>query len=125
MKYVVDTPKHILKSMRLQLISYALLFFLVPLPAVFSSASGFDYFTNLLLIMNPTVVFGLNILYCIRNKFRWYVPLLAGAFFVPSVFIYYNSTALPYSVAYIVLAYIGAAVGVSIYKGNEDLPKDI
>lgn len=125
MKHIPETSRNILKSMRLQLISYVLLFFLVPLPAVFSSSSGFDYFTNLLLIMNPAVVFGLNILYCIRNKFRWYVPLLAGAFYAPSVFIYYNITALPYAVAYIVLSYIGAAVGVSIYKGNEDLPPDL
>ena len=125
MKHVVDTPRHILRSLRLQLVSFVLLFFAVPLPAVFSSASDFDYLTNLLLIMNPAVVFGLNILYTMRNNFRWYVPLLGGAFFIPTVFIYYNTTAIPYSIAYIVLGYIGAAVGVSINKGNTDLPKDI
>lgn len=125
MRYAVNTPKAILKSLRMQFISFGILFFLVPLPAVFSSSLDFDYLTNLLLIMNPAVVFGLNILYCMHNKFRWYVPLLGGGIFVPSVPIFYNITAVPYAISYLVIAYIGAAVGVSINKGNTDLPTDV
>lgn len=119
------TPKAILKSLRMQFIIFGSFFFLVPLPALMSSAPDFNYITNLLLIMNPAVVFGLNILYCIRNKFRWYVPLIGGGVFLPSVPLYYNPTALPYAISYIVLGYIGAAVGISISKGNTDLPTDV
>lgn len=117
-----NKPKTIMKTLVTQFVSLGILFFIVPMPALFSSGLDLNYLTNLLLIMNPAVVFGLNILYCMRSKFRFYVPLLGGGMFLPSVPIFYNTTALPYAIAYIVLAYIGAAVGISINKGNADTP---
>lgn len=114
MKLNITSPKYVLKSLTLQFGVLAALFYLIPLPAYVSINSNYNYLTNMLLIMNPAVVFGLNILYCLREKFRWYVPLLGGAMFVPSIFLFYNITAMPYVFIYMGMGYVGAAVGVAI-----------
>ena len=53
-----------------------------------------------------------------KNKMKYVYPLFAAALFVPSVFIYYNSSALVHSLWYFVTASIGLIVGIGISRLN-------
>jgi hypothetical protein len=113
------TDKSRLRSILPFLAGYALLYFAVPFPSFFNmraAETGLLLYT--LYIINPALAFGLNILYTIRNRFYWPLPLLAGALFAVSVPVYYNRTAIIYIFSYIALGYVGAAAGYSVRKNK-------
>lgn len=66
----------------------------------------------------PSVSFFVYMAYAAKSGFSWLTPLACGALFIPVAIIFLNYTALPYAVAYIVLAYIGEAVGLVIRRGR-------
>ena len=108
------------KAMLPYIFTFVALFYAVPIVArldVQLAQTGLLFY--MLYIFNPALSFGLNIMYAMKHGFIWYFPLFAGALFIPSIFIYYNQTAVIYIFAYIVLAYIGAAAGYSIFRGRD------
>ena len=46
-----------------------------------------------------------------KFKYRFYYPLFASISFIPSIFIYYNDSALVHSVWYLVISLIGVLLG--------------
>lgn len=65
----------------------------------------------LLLILCPTICLFTALLFSFRNGFRWYFPLAAGLLFLPTVWIYYNSSALVYPLLYAAIALLGCGMG--------------
>ena len=53
------------------------------------------------------------------GRLRFLYPVLAAALFIPSIFIYYNSSALVQSVWYLVVSFIGLAAGALIRRVSE------
>lgn len=47
-------------------------------------------------------------------KYKFYFPLFAAIVFIPSIFMYYNESALIHSVWYLVISLIGVFVGYII-----------
>ena len=60
-----------------------------------------------LLVALPVLCFFVAFAYGVKNRFHWVFPLLCGVLFVPSVFIFYNVSALPYALIYGVIALVG------------------
>ena len=50
------------------------------------------------------------------NKIKYFYPLITAILFIPSVFIYYNESALIHSVWYFVVSVVGTAIGTVITK---------
>jgi len=50
------------------------------------------------------------------KKIKYFYPLVTSILFVPSVFIYYNESALIHSVWYLVISAIGLSAGAIIHK---------
>jgi hypothetical protein len=97
-----------------------LAYYAAPAPILFSPSSvAADSLTNMILIRNPAACFILNIMLGMRYGFIWKVPLACGLAFLPAVFIYYDYTTLVYMFSYIVVSYIGAFAGYSMYKQND------
>lgn len=48
------------------------------------------------------------------GKIKWGYPVLVGLLFVPSVFLYYNESALIHAVWYLVIAFVGISLGAII-----------
>lgn len=69
-----------------------------------------------LVIINPAVCFAVYFVYGRRSAQSWLAPLWSGILFLPTVFVFYNYTALSYTLAYIVLAYIAQAAGLASRK---------
>ena len=69
------------------------------------------------LIIWSLVCFTVSLLYGIRKEFKLFYPVIVAALFIPTIFIYYNSTAWIYSFIYAVIAFAGGRVGSYIvYK---------
>ncbi len=97
----------------------AAFYYAVPLASLIGShAVDSTMLMYVLYIFNPAVVFITNMVYTMRHGFNWFLPLLTGALFVPSIPIFYNQTAIIYIFSYIVLGFIGAAAGFSIRKNG-------
>lgn len=48
---------------------------------------------------------------CIKEKAKYVYPLLVSVLFIPSVFIYYNDSALIHSIWYLVISSVGLLIG--------------
>ena len=82
---------------------------------IFPLFSGsIDAMGMVLLIILST--FGLSfVLSCIsKNRIKYLYPVIISILFIPSVFIYYNESALIHSVWYLVISSIGMIIGLII-----------
>ena len=64
-----------------------------------------------LLLFIPLVCFVCSLVYGVMESFHWQYALMTAILFLPSIFLYYNSSASVYSVGYGVLALIGNLLG--------------
>ncbi|MDV0443457.1 hypothetical protein [Methanorbis rubei] len=69
------------------------------------------YFIVLLLILLPLICFVLGFLYGFFSAFHLVFPLLVTLLFLPTVFLYYNVSALGYALAFLVITFVGNGVG--------------
>ena len=49
-----------------------------------------------------------------RNKIKYFYPLIISILFIPSIFIYYNESALVHSIWYLIVSTCGVLIGISI-----------
>lgn len=88
-----------------------LLFYVLPLFAGPTDAMGMVF-----LIIVGTFILSLLIGVLSNNKIKYFYSVFTSIIFIPSVFIYYNESALIHSVWYLVVASIGLFIGSSICK---------
>ena len=91
------------------LILQLIMFYLFPLTAGPTDAIGM-----VVLIILATFVLSLVLGSISENKLRFIYPLLVAILFIPSVFIYYNETALIHSVWYLIISALGLISGLLI-----------
>ena len=85
------------------------IFYILPL-----FADPTDMMGMVLLIILATLLLSIMIGVVSNKKVKYLYPVVTAVVFIPSVFIYYNKTALIHSVWYLVLSAIGLAVGSGI-----------
>jgi len=86
-------------------------------------------FYLLALTAGPTDTMGLVILLVLINfilsmimgifsnkRIKYFYPVIISLLFIPTVFIYYNESALIHSLWYFVISYIGLAIGIVFNK---------
>lgn len=69
-----------------------------------------------LLIILPLVILVGSSFWGALYKFNIVPPIIAGALFIPTVFIFMNSSAMVYAAAYAVIALAGVAIGHICYS---------
>ncbi len=86
-------------------------FYIFPLFAGPTDAMG-------MVVLIILAVFILSIIIGIisKNKLKLLYPIAVAVLFIPSVFIYYNKTALIHSIWYLVDSSIGMVIGIIINK---------
>ena len=87
------------------------MFYIFPLFAGPTDAMGMVFF-----IWLSTIILGLSMSLISHKKIKYLYPLIVSILFIPSVFIYYNESALIHSIWYFVISVIGLLVGIVIYK---------
>ena len=92
------------------LIIQLFLFYIVPL------FKGVAEMGLVLLLIVGTFILSIIISSVSKEKVKYYYPLVVSILFIPSIFIYYNETALIHIVWYFVDSLIGLVMGTIIYK---------
>ena len=67
---------------------------------------------SMLLLYNPAAILAISAVYGFKHRFKWYYLLMVPVLFVPSVFIFYNGSALIYALFYEVFCAAGLGLGV-------------
>ena len=86
-------------------------FYLLPL-LIKDTGSGM----LILLIAIPLICFLTSTFFGIKNSFNWIYCLCFTLLFIPTVFIYYNESAIFYSAVYAIITIIGNFIGKMIYN---------
>ena len=88
-----------------------LMFYIYPLLVGMDNPFGM-----VLMIVLITFILSTIIGRIIKEKIKYLYPIVISVLFIPSVFIYYNESALVHSLWYLVVSYIGIGLGTLIYK---------
>ena len=88
----------------------ALIFYILPL-----FAGPTDIMGLVVLLIFSVFLSSLVLGVISKNIVKYLYPLATAIIFIPSVFIYYNSSALVHAVWYLVISIIGMALGTGIY----------
>ena len=76
-----------------------------------------EILTNMQLMgLNPMVVFLTTIMYTVRVGINWKFPFIAGALFLPTIFLFYTFEHIVYAITYAVIAYAALALGALIRR---------
>lgn len=87
------------------------MFYIFPLFAGPTDAMGM-----VLLILIVTFILSIIIASVSKEKWKYIYPIVISLLFIPSVFIYYNDSALIHTVWYLVDSSVGLLIGTIIYK---------
>lgn len=69
-----------------------------------------------LLTYIPIIVFVTSFIFGIKNHFPYVLPAIVAVLFVPTIFIYYNFTAIGYILGYYLISLVGVALGQLLRK---------
>lgn len=75
-----------------------------------------DTMGMVLLIILATLLLAIILGTISNNKIKYCYPILVALLFIPSIWIYYNESALIHSVWYLVISAIGLLIGMAINK---------
>ena len=87
------------------------MFYISPLFAGPTDAMGM-----VLLIILATLLLATILGIISNNKIKYSYPILVSLLFIPSIWIYYNESALIHSVWYLAISLVGLLVGTAINK---------
>lgn len=88
-----------------------MLFYILPIFAGQTDTMGMVF-----LIIIGTFILSLLIGILSNNKIKYFYSIFTAILFIPSVFIYYNESALIHSIWYLVVASVGLFIGSLINK---------
>ena len=75
-----------------------------------------DTMGMVLLIILATLILAIILGIISNNKIKYVYPILVAILFIPSIWIYYNESALIHSIWYLIISLVGLLVGVVINK---------
>jgi len=112
---------HLIKKQLWYILVLLVLFYAVPL--IYFLPSLKDIFitslsASMLLLYNPAAILAISAVYGFKHRFKWYFLLMVPVLFVPSVFIFYNGSALIYGLFYEVFCVAGLGLGVLLGLGR-------
>ena len=87
------------------------MFYVFPLFAGPTDAMGM-----VLLILISTFILSILIASISKEKYKYFYPVIIAILFIPSVYIYYNESALVHSVWYLIISIVGILLGSIISK---------
>lgn len=91
------------------LVIQLIMFYLFPL-----TAGPTDMMGLVLILLFTTLLLSGILTIISNNKIKYLYPIIVAIIFIPSVFIYYNKSALIHSIWYLVVSIIGTIIGIII-----------
>lgn len=75
-----------------------------------------DTIGMVVLIILATFILSLLLGVISKNKLKFFYPIIVALIFIPSIFIYYNTSATIHSIWYLVISTIGLLLGTILKK---------
>ena len=75
-----------------------------------------DIMGMIIIILFVTFILSILLGWMSKNTLKLFVPLIISILFIPSVYIYYNETALVHAVWYMCTSFVGLMVGCVVRK---------
>lgn len=97
-----------------EIIIFALQLFMFYIFPLFAGPT--DVIGMVVLILLSTLILSIVLASISNKRIKYLYPIIVSLIFIPSVFIYYNETALIHSIWYLVDSAIGILLGTIIYK---------
>lgn len=97
-----------------QIMIYVLLVLIIYVLPFLIKDTGSGMFVLLLLM--PLLLYAISLVNALKLGFQWYFSLIVGLLFIPTIFLFYNESAMIYVFVYTAISYIGQGVGVLICK---------
>ena len=97
-----------------EIIIFALQLFMFYIFPLFAGPT--DVMGMVVLILLSTLILSIVLASISNKRINYLYPIIVSLIFIPSVFIYYNETALIHSIWYLVDSAIGILIGTIIYK---------
>ena len=86
------------------------MFYIYPLLVISNNPFGM-----ILMIILITFILSVIIGRIIKGKIKYLYPIIISILFIPSVFIYYNESALVHSLWYLIVSFIGILLGEILF----------
>ena len=100
--------KKYLKEIIISLLQF-FMFYIFPLFAGPTDAMGMVF-----LIILSTLLLAFILGLISNNKIKYFYPILVALIFIPSIWIYYNESALIHSIWYLVISLLGLLIGTIV-----------
>ena len=89
------------------------IFYVFPLFTISLDAMGMVFILIFVTFLLSIIIGSIS-----SQKIKYFYPLIVSFLFLPSVFIYYNNSALVHSIWYLFASFIGLVIGSILYKIN-------
>jgi hypothetical protein len=99
----------ILKKLIPYTIILVIVFFIIPIVTI--TDTRVELMITLLIVLNPIACLGTGSVFGLKHGFKLYFLMLAPLLFIPTIFIFYNSTAFLYFVLYLFFSAAGLGIG--------------
>lgn len=73
-----------------------------------------DILGVIFLLFVGTFILGILWGLLVKEKYKYFYPIIVALIFIPSIFIYYNSSALIHSLWYLIISLVGTLLGSGI-----------
>lgn len=75
----------------------------------------------ILLLLMPVASFACGLWHGVSYGFSWWLPLMCCAFYLPTIFVYYNYTAWVYVIPNVLIIVAGLGIGSQIRKKHKSI----
>lgn len=103
-------------TMRTYITIAIFLFYTLPVVFKLMGEQGEAFITMQLVALNPIVLFVETIMYTVKTGINWKLPFIFAGLFIPTILIFFDWTAIAYSITYWVLSFIALAFGALIRR---------
>lgn len=77
----------------------------------------------ILMAVMPLICFFTAIVYGIKNGFCVYFPVISAILFIPTIFIFYNVTAWPYTIIFTIILLFGNLFALPLHRKTKENTK--
>jgi hypothetical protein len=106
--------KQILQKLIPYTIILAIVFFLIPI--ITKTDTRIELMITLLIVLNPVACLGTGAIFGIKHGFKWYFLMIVILLYIPSAYVFYNSSAVLYFVIYLIFSAVGIGIGCLLRK---------
>ena len=92
----------------------------IAMPMIANAVGSMNFLSVILLIGFPLLCLICGILCGRENGLHLHYPILVALLFLPTIFLFYDSSVWPFWVTYIMIAFIGVAIGYFIQCRNSN-----